>query len=140
MRLGALKDFDKPDEHAATATGSNAKEKSGDVKIDEIWNEEFIAQQSKLFEEKMSALFGGPNNVAPSAEEITLGFQKMAEAASLALQPDTENLADPQFTQSISEALKGLSAGQENLQNPFNPEDIARMFGGLDMNEVGTVH
>lgn len=84
----------------------------------------------------MSALFGGPNNEAPSAEEITLGFQKMAEAASLALKPETQNMADPQFTQSITEALRGLSAGQENLQSPLNPDDITRMFGGLDMNDV----
>lgn len=116
--------------------GSNVNKSSNDVKVEEIWNEEFVAQQSKLFEEKMAALFGGPNNEAPSAEEITVGFQKMAEAAALALKPETENLADPQFTQSISEALKGLSAGQENLQSPFNPEDITRMFSGLDMNEV----
>lgn len=82
----------------------------------------------------MAALFGsGEGGEAPSSETITAGFQKMAEAAALALQPDTENMADPQFTSSITEALKGLSEGQENLQSPFNPEDLAGMFGNLDM-------
>lgn len=82
----------------------------------------------------MAALFGsGEGGEAPSTETITAGFQKMAEAAALALQPDTENMADPQFTSSITEALKGLSEGQENLQSPFNPEDLAGMFGNLDM-------
>lgn len=83
-------------------------------------------------------MFGNMDvNTAPSQETITAGFQRMAEAAAMALKPETENVADPQFTQSITDALKGLNAGTENLQTPFNPEDITRMFGGLDGNDAG---
>lgn len=33
--------------------------------------------------------------------------------------------------------LKGLSEGQENLQQPFSQDDIAGMFGNINLNESG---
>lgn len=63
----------------------------------------------------------------------------MAEAAQQAL-------ANPEITDSssylastISQTLKGLSEGAENLQNPFSEQDLLNMFktnaeGGLDQN------
>lgn len=138
----ALADFDKlktddvaPPNELSPNKGTSATIE--EIKPEELWNDEFIAEQAKLFEEKMTAIFGGPNGQQPSQEEIQQGFQKIAEAAAMALQPDTENVADPQFTQSISEALRGLNAGQENLQSPFNPDDISRMFSGIDLSQDG---
>lgn len=139
---GALADFDKAnindkgDNKNALAATDKTMIGSSAAPDEQVWNDEFVAEQAKMFEKKMAELFGGTSGDAPSTEEITLGFKKMAEAAALALQPETENVADPEFTQSISEALRGLNAGQETLQTPFNPEDIARMFGGLDGGEV----
>lgn len=63
--------------------------------------------QAKAFEEKMAALFGaGGGGESPDPEVIQQGFQRMAEAASMALNPETENISDPNFTQSITEALR----------------------------------
>lgn len=81
-----------------------------------------------MFEERMAKMFEG------GAED---GFQRMAEAAAMALNPDTENVADPQFTQTLTDALKGLSEGAETLQSPFSPDDIAEMFGNVDLNASG---
>lgn len=81
----------------------------------------------------MAKLFGEDGDPA-AAETVALGFQKMAEAAGLALSNDKEQLKnmDPEFADSIQEVLKGLNAGQEAAQNPFNPEEIAGMFQNLD--------
>lgn len=76
-----------------------------------------------------------------SAEQMQLGFARLAEAASLAVDPNaiTDNAPqmDSQFTQSITDVLKGLSEGQENLQQPFSSDDIAGMFGNINLNETG---
>lgn len=72
---------------------------------------------------------------------MQLGFARLAEAASLAVDPNaiTDNAPqmDSQFTQSITDVLKGLSEGQENLQQPFSSDDIAGMFGNINLNETG---
>jgi peroxin-19 len=45
---------------------------------------------------------------------------------------------DPAFTQSIADVLKGLSQGQENIQQQsFSEEAIAGMFGNINLNETG---
>lgn len=82
----------------------------------------------------MAKLFGEGGDPA-AADTVALGFQKMAEAASMALKNDHEGLSkmDPEFSQSIQEVLKGLNEGQEAAQNPFNAEELANMFQGLDM-------
>lgn len=89
-------------------------------------------EQAKAFQDSMAKLFGEGGD--PS-ESVALGFQKMAEAANLALKNDQEGLSkmDPEFAESIQEVLKGLSDGQEAAQNPFNAEDLAGMFSSLDM-------
>ena len=93
-----------------------------------------------MFESKMAELFGGGDSV--TAEQLQLGFQRIAEAAALTVQPEQGSPAqipsiDPQFTQSISEVLKGLSEGQDNLQQPFSADDISGMFGNIDLNQSG---
>ena len=92
-----------------------------------------------MFEKQMADIFGaGDKEVTP--EQISLGFQRIAEAAAIAVDPSTASQApqvDPAFTQSISDVLKGLSEGQENLQQPFSSDDIAGMFGNINLNETG---
>lgn len=90
-------------------------------------------EQAKLFQENMAKLFGEDGDPA-AAETVALGFQKMAEAAGIALGNDKEqpNSMDPEFSDSIQEVLKGLNAGQEAAQNPFNPEELAGIFQNLD--------
>jgi peroxin-19 len=133
----ALKDFEQNE----TSTAAPTTQSSDDPPIETLeWNEEFIAQQSKLFEEKMAAIFGGADGQEMSPEQLQMGFQRIAEAAQLAVSgagsADTAAI-DPQFTQSITDVLKGLSEGQENLQQPFSQDDIAGMFGNINLNETG---
>lgn len=142
----ALEDFSKEDGSSKKATtgGAGGDGDHDDPPTEQLWNEEFITSQTKLFEEKMSALFGGGEGSGPvDAEQIALGFQRIAEAAALAVRGDPAETAvapegvDPSISQSITDALRGLSEGRENLQTPFNPEDIAGMFGNIDLNESG---
>lgn len=142
----ALEDFSKEDGSSKKATtgGAGGDGEHDDPPTEQLWNEEFITSQTKLFEEKMSALFGGGEGSGPvDAEQIALGFQRIAEAAALAVRGDPAETAaapegvDPSISQSITDALRGLSEGRENLQTPFNPEDIAGMFGNIDLNESG---
>lgn len=142
----ALEDFSKEDGSSkkATSGGAGGDGDHDDPPTEQLWNEEFITSQTKMFEEKMSALFGGGEGSGPvDAEQIALGFQRIAEAAALAVRGDPAETAvapegvDPSISQSITDALRGLSEGRENLQTPFNPEDIAGMFGNIDLNESG---
>lgn len=105
--------------------------------METLWNEEFVSQQAKMFEKQMAEIFGAADKeVTP--EQLTLGFQRIAEAAALAVDPNSaQPQVDPAFTQSISDVLKGLSEGQENLQQPFSSDDIAGMFGNINLNESG---
>lgn len=134
---GALEDFDKvATRDEPTKSGDDDVE---DPPMETLWNDEFIAQQAKMFEKQMAEMFGsGDKEVTP--EQISLGFQRIAEAAAMAVDPSNSQAApqvDPAFTQSISDVLKGLSEGQENLQQPFSADDIAGMFGNVNLNETG---
>ncbi|XP_055689025.1 peroxisomal biogenesis factor 19 [Lutzomyia longipalpis] len=122
----ALEDFDKADD---AAKGESSEKGNSALPVPEAaqenpWDEEFIKSQMKMFEDRMAKMFEG------GAED---GFQKMAEAAAMALNPSTENVSDPQFTQTLTEALRGLSEGAESLQSPFSPDDITEMFGNVDL-------
>ncbi|CAO1329341.1 unnamed protein product [Diamesa serratosioi] len=132
----ALDDFDKVNNKSP----ANSTE-IDDPPMESLWNDEFIASQSKVFEAKMAELFGAAGTGEISAEQMQLGFARLAEAASLAVDPNssTDNTpqVDSQFTQSITDVLKGLSEGQENLQQPFSSDDIAGMFGNINLNETG---
>lgn len=107
--------------------------------METLWNEEFIASQAKMFEKQMAEIFGaGDQEVTPEA--LQLGFQRIAEAAAMAVDPNSPAqppAVDPAFSQSIADVLKGLSEGQENLQQPFSSDDIAGMFGNINLNESG---
>ena len=50
--VGALDDFDKVNERPANSTETD------DPPMESLWNDEFIASQSKVFEAKMAELFG----------------------------------------------------------------------------------
>jgi peroxin-19 len=137
---GALEDFDKVATKDESST-SGAKKSDDDVEdppMETLWNDEFISQQAKMFEKQMAEIFGaGDKEVTP--EQINLGFQRIAEAAAMAVDPNSTQAppVDPAFTQSIADVLKGLSEGQENLQQPFSQDDIAGMFGNINLNESG---
>lgn len=137
----ALEDFSKHKEEDGKASGSGPTDaQHDDPPTEQLWNEDIISSQAKMFEGKMAALFGGGSGEV-DAEQITLGFQRIAEAAAMAVRGEATNTpaetVDPTVSQSITDALRGLSEGSENLQTPFSPEDIAGMFGNIDLNEGG---
>ncbi|XP_053662888.1 peroxisomal biogenesis factor 19 [Anopheles marshallii] len=144
----ALEDFNKQkDEPKKQTTDSAAGEQSElyeDPPTEQLWNEEFMNQQAKMFEQHMAALFGGGEKV--DSDQIMLGFQRIAEAAGMAVRAEGApeaaeaapvNTLDPSISQSISDALKAMSEGRDNLQTPFSPEDVANMFGNIDLNATG---
>uniref|UniRef100_A0A2M3Z423 Peroxin-19 n=1 Tax=Anopheles braziliensis TaxID=58242 RepID=A0A2M3Z423_9DIPT len=151
----ALEDFGK---HKDTTTKQASKSDGGeggsseqhdDPPTEQLWNDEFMDEQAKMFEKHMAALFGGGEKV--DSEQIALGFQRLAEAAGMAVRSegapttvggdgpavDAAGGLDPSISQSITEALKSMSEGRDNLQAPFSPEDMANMFGNIDLNASG---
>ncbi|XP_049536616.1 peroxisomal biogenesis factor 19 [Anopheles darlingi] len=151
----ALEDFskhkDSSTQQASKSDGGagGSSEQHDDPPTEQLWNEEFIDEQAKMFEKQMAALFGGGERV--DSEQIALGFQRLAEAAGMAVRsegaPTTVGLdgpageavggLDPSISQSITDALKSMSEGRDNLQAPFSPEDMANMFGNIDLNASG---
>lgn len=103
----------------------------------------FSSEQAKLLSERMNRVFGGAAETPAESQNLTeeqfsLGFQKMAEAAAMALQGQTGITDEGQkFSASISEALKGLQQGVENIQAPISEDDVANMFSNLNMGEAG---
>ncbi|XP_052895228.1 peroxisomal biogenesis factor 19 [Anopheles moucheti] len=143
----ALEDFnkqkDEPKKQTTDSAAGAQSEQHEDPPTEQLWNEEFMNQQAKMFEQHMAALFGGGEKV--DSDQIMLGFQRIAEAAGMAVRaegaPEAEaapaNTLDPSISQSISDALKAMSEGRDNLQTPFSPEDVANMFGNIDLNATG---
>ncbi|XP_035780593.1 peroxisomal biogenesis factor 19-like [Anopheles albimanus] len=151
----ALEDFskhkDNTSKQASKSDGGEAgsSEQHDDPPTEQLWNEEFMDEQAKMFEKHMAALFGGGEKV--DSEQIALGFQRLAEAAGMAVRSegapttvgvdgpagDAAGGLDPSISQSITEALKSMSEGRDNLQAPFSPEDMANMFGNIDLNASG---
>ncbi|XP_017860179.1 PREDICTED: peroxisomal biogenesis factor 19 [Drosophila arizonae] len=139
----ALQDFDKsksgakPEKTAGTTdgTGNATSEANEDP-------DAFFIEQAKILADRMNTLFGGPDtpsgDIPPmpqDPEQIMAGFKKMAEAAALTL--SGENTANDdevsKYSDSISQALKGLQEGTENLAAPASENDIASMFGSLNL-------
>lgn len=136
----ALEDFEKVATKNQASSSSDKSTEVEDPPMETLWNDEFIKEQAKLFEKQMEKLFGATGSDQMSQEQLTLGFQRIAEAAAISVDPASSTQVpdiDPAFTDSIKEVLKGLSEGQQNLQQPFNTEDIAGMFGNINLNESG---
>ncbi|KAH8266647.1 hypothetical protein KR018_005329 [Drosophila ironensis] len=147
----ALQDFDK----ASGAGGDKQdkdKSKSSDAAVAEGGPEgtedpdAFFIEQAKVLADRMNTLFGGPDtptgDIPPmpqDPDQIMAGFKKMAEAAALTL--SGENSATDEdvskYSDSISQALKGLQEGTESLTAPASENDIASMFGSLNMDGSG---
>ncbi|BFF95207.1 peroxisomal biogenesis factor 19 [Drosophila madeirensis] len=140
----ALQDFDKSGNKkekpkATDAAGTEVAEGSEDP-------DAFFIEQAKVLADRMNTLFGGPDtpsgDIPPmpqDPDQIMSGFKKMAEAAALTL--SGENSATDEdvskYSDSISQALKGLQEGGDNLAAPASENDIASMFGSLNLDGSG---
>ncbi|EDW11282.1 peroxisomal biogenesis factor 19 isoform X1 [Drosophila mojavensis] len=139
----ALQDFDKSNSGAKPEKTAGTTDGTGNA-TSEV-NEDpdaFFIEQAKVLADRMNTLFGGPDtpsgDIPPmpqDPEQIMAGFKKMAEAAALTL--SGENTANDdevsKYSDSISQALKGLQEGTENLAAPASENDIASMFGSLNL-------
>ncbi|KAM8717135.1 hypothetical protein ACLKA7_003928 [Drosophila subpalustris] len=140
----ALQDFDK------TSSGNKQKETPAATNdaAGEVSNEgnddsnAFFDEQAKLLADRMLTLFGGPDtpsgDIPPlpqNPEQIMAGFKKMAEAAAMTLSGENSANDDEvsKYSDSISQALKGLQEGTDNLTAPASETDIASMFSSLNL-------
>ncbi|KAJ4443310.1 peroxisomal biogenesis factor 19 [Periplaneta americana] len=136
----ALDDFGKPlPSKSAPSTveqADNTTENLDDGLMDAQWTEEFIKQAAAQFEQNMQALLAQSGNSSDSISPDQLGanFQKMAEAAAKAM-ADEAGGGDSEFAAAISQTLKNLSEGTENIQTQFSDEDIANMFSNLGVSD-----
>lgn len=55
----------------------------------------------------------------------------MAEAAQQVLTNPEVTDVSTDFSSAISQTLRGLSEGAENLQNPLSEQEFFNMFGGI---------
>ncbi|KAI8043806.1 peroxisomal biogenesis factor 19 isoform X2 [Drosophila gunungcola] len=137
----ALQDFDQSGgdkkEKASSSDAATTEGAEGSEDPDA-----FFIEQAKVLADRMNTLFGGPNtptgDIPPlpqDPDQIMAGFKKMAEAAALTL--SGENSATDEdvskYSDSISQALKGLQEGSEDLAAPASENDIASMFGSLNL-------
>lgn len=142
----ALEDFNKHKDDSAKPSASGAAGGSGKPG-DQVPSAAQLFSDLKAtgdnFEKTMAAIFGCDGDKSDN-EKIMLGMQRIAEAAGLAIRSENTtdeatpaNTLDPAISQTINDALKAMSEGQDNLQSPFSPEDIANMFGNIDLNATG---
>ncbi|EDW04038.1 peroxisomal biogenesis factor 19 [Drosophila grimshawi] len=142
----ALQDFDKSQSGSKTekavATDGAAEVAAGGLEDPDA----FFIEQAKIMADRMNTLFGGPDtpsgDIPPlpqDPDQIMAGFKKMAEAAALTL--SGENTANDdevsKYSDSISQALKGLQEGTENLAAPATENDIASMFSSMNLDVGG---
>ncbi|XP_022901077.1 peroxisomal biogenesis factor 19 [Onthophagus taurus] len=131
----ALEDFsDKKDEKESQKPAEDdKKDESPEVDLDDIqWSEEFLRQATQQFQTDISRMCGNIDpNVNLSPDQIQESLQKMAEAAQSVLSnPAPPNETSTDFSAAITQTLRGLSEGTENLENPFSDQDLLNMFTG----------
>ncbi|XP_001357147.1 peroxisomal biogenesis factor 19 isoform X1 [Drosophila pseudoobscura] len=140
----ALQDFDKSGNKKEKGKATDAA--STEVAEGSEDPDAFFIEQAKVLADRMNTLFGGPDtpsgDIPPlpqDPDQIMSGFKKMAEAAALTL--SGENSATDEdvskYSDSISQALKGLQEGTDNLAAPASENDIASMFGSLNLDGSG---
>jgi len=130
----ALEDFKKYENEGENKESSVEKSNEAGGTTQELLDEDFFIQQANLLSEKMNSIFNAAGESAMSPDHINFGFQKLAEAAALALQGDVPvNDTGARYADNISEALKGLKEGTENLQAPVSEEEITNMFSNIGL-------
>ncbi|KAF2885447.1 hypothetical protein ILUMI_20727 [Ignelater luminosus] len=132
----ALEDFTKEAKKPTDETqkekedeSSKETEQQSETLADVEWTEEFIRQAAEQFESNIANILKEAGGPELTPEQVQRSFQQMAEAASQVTSNTEEPAGDTDFAASISQALRGLSEGTENLQNPFSEQDLMSMFG-----------
>ncbi|XP_050313627.1 peroxisomal biogenesis factor 19 [Anthonomus grandis grandis] len=130
--FGGTKNENQNDNSATESKDSNEVVKS-DADLPQEWSAEYVQQAAMQFEENFAKLIsGGDPNATVGPDVVQEKLKQMADAAQQVLANPTD-VSDQSvdFAASISQAIAGLSQGQENLRTPgFNEEDLMKMFGG----------
>ncbi|KAH8378466.1 hypothetical protein KR093_011531 [Drosophila rubida] len=141
----ALQDFDKAkssDKGQEKPDSTTDAVAAGDGNDGAPDPDAFFVEQAKILAERMNTLFGGPDtpsgDIPPLPQDpdhIMAGFKKMAEAAAMTLSGENSSNDEEvsKYSDSISQALKGLQEGSENLEAPAGENDIASMFSSLNL-------
>ncbi|XP_055920271.1 peroxisomal biogenesis factor 19 [Eupeodes corollae] len=127
----ALKDFEKSDSTTKSSKADNTTVDSDDQNA-------FFMEQARLFSERMSTLVGQPEGGEEQLnEQMLAGFKKIAEATAIAIQGEsTANDEEvKKYSDSISEALKGMNEASGTLQTGLSETDVAKLFSGLGLEE-----
>lgn len=127
----ALKDFEKTESTTKSSKTDTTTAENDDQNA-------FFMEQAKLFSERMGALVGQPEGGEDQLnDQLLAGFKKIAEATGIALQG--ESTADEEevkkYSDSISEALKGMNEASGTLQTGLSEADVAKLFSGLGLEE-----
>ncbi|XP_033221509.1 peroxisomal biogenesis factor 19 [Belonocnema kinseyi] len=137
----ALEDFDKKpkleaekDESSTAACSSQTRTSQEPISVDEAWSQDFIKHAADQFEKNLQNLMQNGGDT-----ELGASFQKMAQTvASTITEGDHPEAVSADFQSAISQALKDLSATQENIQPPggdFVEADLAAMLEQTSMDE-----
>ncbi|KAJ8877228.1 hypothetical protein PR048_021682 [Dryococelus australis] len=131
----ALSDFEKPGP-CPVATSSVEKPASSAVSEDVKWTEEFLKQATANLEQSMGPFLEAiDSDEGLIPEQLTAHLQKLAEVAVKSASGEDESKDDADFSAAISQTLKSLSEGRENLNN-FLPEDeLKNMLGNLGLGD-----
>ncbi|XP_034472609.1 peroxisomal biogenesis factor 19 [Drosophila innubila] len=138
----ALQDFDKTKSGDKQEKPVSTNDTAGEAGESNEDSNAFFDEQAKLLADRMLTLFGGPDtptgDIPPlpqNPEQIMAGFKKMAEAAAMTLSGENSANDDEvsKYSDSISQALKGLQEGTDNLAAPAADTDIASMFSSLNL-------
>lgn len=128
----ALKDFEKTEPTTKSSKTDPTAEEHEDQNA-------FFMEQAKLFSERMGALVGQPEGGDDPQlnEQLIAGFKKIAEATAIALEGEsTANEEEvKKYSDSISEALKGMNEASGTLQTGLSETDVAKLFSGLGLEE-----
>nr|CAH7769591.1 unnamed protein product [Callosobruchus chinensis] len=131
----ALEDFSKTDKPKdAGKPEGQTKEVTSEVSClpeSQEWSADFVKQAAQEFEDNFASLLArGDPNAHLSPEIIKQKIQQVEDAAQQILNNPTEVIGTSDYAASISQAIRGLSAGAEGLQAPINEEDLMKMFEG----------
>ncbi|XP_055838622.1 peroxisomal biogenesis factor 19 [Episyrphus balteatus] len=127
----ALKDFEKTEPTTKSSKADSTTAENDDQNA-------FFMEQARLFSERMSTLVGQPEAGEEQLnEQMLAGFKKIAEATAIAIQGESTANDDEvkKYSDSISEALKGMNEASGTLQTGLSETDVAKLFSGLGLEE-----
>ncbi|XP_063244439.1 peroxisomal biogenesis factor 19 [Bacillus rossius redtenbacheri] len=131
----ALGDFEKPTS-SAVSNSSEEKQDSSAVGDDAKWTEEFLKQATANLEQSMGPFLEAiDSDEGLTPAQLAAQIHKLAEVAGSTL-GENEGKDDTEFSAAITQTLKSLSEGRENLNNPLSEDELKNMLGNLGLGDT----